>query len=93
MLIAGAELRDRCIHGLTRLFSGWEKTQTSKSAGGAEQRLKCAGAEQMTLIEIAVIVFGVFAGYWVVSKLFLSPPKVKCASQQRCAAGPAPAVE
>jgi DnaJ-domain-containing protein 1 len=29
----------------------------------------------MTLIEIAVIVFGVFAGYWVVSKLFFAPPK------------------
>jgi len=29
----------------------------------------------MTLIEIAVIVFGVFAGYWVVSKLFFPPPK------------------
>jgi DnaJ like chaperone protein len=30
----------------------------------------------MTLIEVAVIVFGVFAGYWVVSKLFFPPPKV-----------------
>jgi DnaJ like chaperone protein len=30
----------------------------------------------MTLIEIAVIVFGVFAGYWVVSKLFFPPPKI-----------------
>ena len=29
----------------------------------------------MTLIEVAVIVFGVFAGYWVVSKLFFPPPK------------------
>lgn len=29
----------------------------------------------MTLVEIAVIVFGVFAGYWVVSKLFFPPPK------------------
>jgi hypothetical protein len=29
----------------------------------------------MTLIEIAVIVFGAFAGYWVVSKLFFPPPK------------------
>jgi hypothetical protein len=29
----------------------------------------------MTLIEIAVIVFGLFAGYWVVSKLFFPPPK------------------
>jgi hypothetical protein len=30
----------------------------------------------MTLIEVAVIVFGVFAGYWVVSKLFFPAPKV-----------------
>jgi len=30
----------------------------------------------MTLIEIAVIVFGAFAGYWVVSKLFFPAPKV-----------------
>jgi DnaJ-like protein len=29
----------------------------------------------MTLVEIAVIVFGVFAGYWMVSKLFFPPPK------------------
>jgi DnaJ domain len=29
----------------------------------------------MTLVEIAVVVFGVFAGYWVVSKLFFPPPK------------------
>jgi DnaJ domain len=29
----------------------------------------------MTLVEFAVIVFGVFAGYWVVSKLFFPPPK------------------
>jgi DnaJ like chaperone protein len=31
----------------------------------------------MTLIEVAVIIFGVFAGYWVVSKLFFRPPPVK----------------
>ena len=31
----------------------------------------------MTLIEGAVIIFGVFAGYWVVSKLFFRPPPVK----------------
>jgi hypothetical protein len=28
----------------------------------------------MTLIDIAVILFGLFAGYWVVSKLFFKPP-------------------
>jgi DnaJ like chaperone protein len=28
----------------------------------------------MTRNEIAVIVFGVFAGYWVVAKLFFRPP-------------------
>jgi preprotein translocase subunit Sec63 len=27
----------------------------------------------MTLVEVAVIVFGLFAGYWVVSKLFFRP--------------------
>jgi hypothetical protein len=31
----------------------------------------------MTLNEIAVILFGLFAGYWVVSKLFFRPPRVK----------------
>jgi DnaJ like chaperone protein len=31
----------------------------------------------MTLLEAAVIIFGVFAGYWVVSKLFFRPPPVK----------------
>jgi hypothetical protein len=30
----------------------------------------------MKLSEIAVILFGLFAGYWVVSKLFFGPPKV-----------------
>jgi DnaJ-domain-containing protein 1 len=29
----------------------------------------------MTLSEIAVILFGLFAGYWVVSKLFFRHPK------------------
>lgn len=29
----------------------------------------------MTLVEIAVSVFGVFAGYWIVSKLFFPPPR------------------
>jgi hypothetical protein len=29
----------------------------------------------MTLIEIAVILFGLFAGYWVVSKLVFRSPK------------------
>jgi DnaJ-domain-containing protein 1 len=29
----------------------------------------------MTLNEIAVILFGLFAGYWVVSKLFFRQPK------------------
>jgi DnaJ like chaperone protein len=31
----------------------------------------------MTVSEIAVILFGLFAGYWVVSKLFFGPPKVR----------------
>jgi len=31
----------------------------------------------MTLIEAAVIIFGVIAGYWVVSKLFFRPPPAK----------------
>jgi len=31
----------------------------------------------MTLNEIAVILFGLFAGYWVVSKLLFRPPRVK----------------
>ena len=31
----------------------------------------------MTLLEGAVVVFGVFAGYWAVSKLFFPPPPVK----------------
>ena len=39
----------------------------------------------MTLVEIAVIVFGVFAGYWVVGKLFFPPPK---ASAQNNSAPP-----
>jgi DnaJ-domain-containing protein 1 len=29
----------------------------------------------MTLTEVAVILFGLFAGYWVVSKLFFRHPK------------------
>jgi DnaJ like chaperone protein len=29
----------------------------------------------MRISEIAVILFGLFAGYWVVSKLFFPPPK------------------
>jgi DnaJ like chaperone protein len=29
----------------------------------------------MTITEIAVILFGLFAGYWVVSKLVFRPPK------------------
>lgn len=28
----------------------------------------------MTLLEAGVVIFGVFAGYWVVSKLFFRPP-------------------
>lgn len=40
----------------------------------------------MTLIEGAVIVFGVFAGYWVVSKLFFRAPPVTDA--RNSAAGP-----
>jgi DnaJ-like protein len=31
----------------------------------------------VTLIEIAVILLGLFAGYWVVSKLFFPSPAVK----------------
>jgi len=31
----------------------------------------------MTLSEGAVIVFGLFAGYWAVSKLFFGPPPAK----------------
>jgi DnaJ like chaperone protein len=31
----------------------------------------------MTLTEIAVILFGLFAGYWVVSKLIFPSPKVQ----------------
>jgi DnaJ-domain-containing protein 1 len=30
----------------------------------------------MTLTEIGVILFGLFAGYWVVSKLFFRQPKI-----------------
>jgi len=40
----------------------------------------------MTLIEVAVVIFGVFAGYWVVSKLFFRPPPAKDA--QASAAAP-----
>jgi DnaJ like chaperone protein len=29
----------------------------------------------MRISEIAVILFGLFAGYWIVSKLFFPPPK------------------
>ncbi len=39
----------------------------------------------MTLTEAAVIAFGLFAGYWVVSKLFFRPPAVKDAPQQSAA--------
>lgn len=42
----------------------------------------------MTLSEGAVILFGLFAGYWVVSKLFFRPPPVKDAPK---AASPAAA--
>jgi DnaJ domain len=31
----------------------------------------------MTLLEFAVIVFGLFAGYWVVSKLFFPSPSAR----------------
>jgi DnaJ domain len=40
----------------------------------------------MTLTEAAVIAFGLFAGYWVVSKLFFRPPVVKAAPEQPTAA-------
>jgi hypothetical protein len=42
----------------------------------------------MTLSEGAVILFGLFAGYWVVSKLFFGPPPAKDAPKP---AGVAPA--
>jgi DnaJ like chaperone protein len=42
----------------------------------------------MTLSEGAVILFGLFAGYWVVSKLFFGPPPTKGAPKP---AGTAPA--
>ena len=38
----------------------------------------------MTLTEVAVILFGLFAGYWVVSKLFFRHPKTDASP------GPAP---
>jgi DnaJ domain len=44
----------------------------------------------MTLIEIAVILFGLFAGYWVVSKLFFGPPRVKSAANSVSAPGTPP---
>jgi hypothetical protein len=44
----------------------------------------------MTLIEIAVIVFGVFAGYWVVSKLFFPPPKASAQINSAPAPGALP---
>jgi DnaJ like chaperone protein len=35
----------------------------------------------MTILDAAVVVFGLFAGYWVVSKLFFrSPPSVQAAA-------------
>jgi DnaJ-domain-containing protein 1 len=42
----------------------------------------------MTLIEIAVIVFGLFAGYWVVSKLFF--PSAKANTHVNAVAPPNP---
>jgi DnaJ-like protein len=39
----------------------------------------------MTLIEGAVIIFGAFAGYWVVSKLFFGAPPVKDARSSAAA--------
>lgn len=39
----------------------------------------------MTLSEAAVIAFGLFAGYWVVSKLFFRPPSVNDAPKQSVA--------
>jgi DnaJ-domain-containing protein 1 len=44
----------------------------------------------MTLTEAAVIAFGLFAGYWVVSKLFFRPPVAKAAPKQST---PAPSNE
>ena len=44
----------------------------------------------MTFSEGAVIVFGLFAGYWVVSKLFFRPPQPKDAPKP---AAPAPAAD
>lgn len=40
----------------------------------------------MTLSEGAVILFGLFAGYWVVGKLFFRPPPVNDASKPAGAA-------
>jgi preprotein translocase subunit Sec63 len=42
----------------------------------------------MTLIEIAVIVFGLFAGYWVVSKLLF--PAAKASTQVNTVRPPEP---
>jgi hypothetical protein len=42
----------------------------------------------MTLSEGAVILFGLFAGYWVVSKLFFRSPPVKDAQDGSPAAAP-----
>jgi DnaJ-domain-containing protein 1 len=45
----------------------------------------------MTLSEAAVILFGLFAGYWVVSKLFFrSPPAKEEPKAASAAAGTAP---
>jgi hypothetical protein len=46
-----------------------------ESAGSTEATLACLGCKRMTLIEGAVIVFGLFAGYWVVGKLFFPSAK------------------
>jgi len=43
----------------------------------------------MTLSEGAVILFGLFAGYWVVSKLFFRPPPARDERKQAGAAGAA----
>ncbi len=40
----------------------------------------------MTLSEAAVILFGLFAGYWVVSKLFFRPPPAQEAPKRESAA-------
>jgi DnaJ-domain-containing protein 1 len=47
----------------------------------------------MTLIEIAVIVFGLFAGYWVVSKLFFPAAKASASAQVNAVAPPDPVLQ